>query len=64
MDYAGLLLRWFHILPAIALAGGVIFMRWPLAAASAELDEASRTSLQNALRGRWAKVFTVWCSGK
>lgn len=59
MVYAELLLRWFHILPAIALAGGVIFMRWPLAAASTELDEVSRTNLHNSLRRRWSKVVMI-----
>lgn len=59
MDYTGLLLRWFHILPAVVLAGGVFFMRWPLAPATGELDDGVRENLRQAIRRRWAIVVMV-----
>lgn len=51
-----LVLRWCHILSAIGLMGGAIFMRFALlpAAAAAELDEASHARLRAGLRARWS----------
>ena len=55
IDYLAVLFRWFHILPAIVAVGGTIFMRFALHPAAAELPEAQRTALQEAVRSRWAR---------
>ena len=50
-----LLLRWFHVIPAIAMVGGLIYMRFVLPPALAQgTDEQFAL-----LRGRWAKVVMI-----
>jgi uncharacterized membrane protein len=55
MDIVSLLMRWMHILAAIALMGGTIFMRFALHPSLAALDETQQTKLKAAVRGHWAK---------
>ena len=55
-DYLGILLRWLHILPAIALVGGIIFARLALLPAAEALPEGHRKTLQEGVRQRWIKV--------
>lgn len=57
-----LILRWVHILSAITLMGGALFMRFTLLPAVASLDEATQTQLHNAVRQRWARIVAT-CSG-
>ena len=54
-----LILRWTHILAAIALAGGTIFRRFALLPAMAELPADARHQLGASLRGRWSKVVMI-----
>ena len=50
------LLRFFHIVPAIFLAGGVFFMWIAVLPALGTLNDDTRESLMTAVRGRWSKV--------
>jgi uncharacterized membrane protein len=54
-----LLLRYMHILGAIALMGGTIFMRFALAPAVRELDPAMRAAVHEQVRSRWAKFVML-----
>ena len=54
-----LLLRYMHILGAIALMGGTIFMRFALVPTVPELDEKSRGALHEGVRSRWAKFVML-----
>jgi len=56
---AGLVLRWIHILAAIALMGGAVFQRFALMPAAAELPEEAHEQLRQALRGRWSKLVMM-----
>ena len=53
MDYTALLLRWAHILAAIAALGGLVFARFGLRPALAEVDSATRERIHDAIRRRW-----------
>lgn len=48
-----LLLRWAHVLAAIAALGGLAFARFGLVPALAELDAATRERIHDAIRRRW-----------
>jgi uncharacterized membrane protein len=50
-----LILRYMHILGAIALMGATIFMRFALAPAVGKLDPAAKATLHEEVRGRWSK---------
>jgi uncharacterized membrane protein len=54
-----LLLRYMHILGAIALMGGTIFMRFALAPTVRELDAATKAALHDQVRSRWAKFVML-----
>lgn len=54
-DIVSLLMRWMHILSAIALMGGTIFMRFALHPALGAIGSDQKQALQAAVRGRWAK---------
>src|SRR5687768_13113525 len=51
-----LILRYMHILGAITLMGGAIFMRFALVPSVGELADESRRQLHERVRSRWAKV--------
>ena len=57
-----LVLRWSHILPAIILVGGTLYMVFALypAMQAAEFDE--KAELKASIRRRWAKVVMI-CAG-
>lgn len=57
-----LILRYMHILGAIMLMGGTIFMRFGLAPAVAGLDTQTRTNLHEQVRSRWSK-FVMLAAG-
>lgn len=57
-----LVLRYMHILGAIMLMGGTIFMRFALAPVVAGLDAAAKASLHEQVRSRWSK-FIMLASG-
>jgi uncharacterized membrane protein len=48
-----------HILGAIALMGGTIFMRFALVPSSGEIDDETRRQLQERVRSRWSKVVMI-----
>jgi uncharacterized membrane protein len=54
-----LILRYMHILGAIALMGGTIFMRFALAPTVASLDERTRQNIHEQVRSRWAKFVMI-----
>lgn len=54
-----LALRYMHIIGAIMLMGGTIFMRFALAPTVAELDEQSRRAMHDSIRARWAKFVMI-----
>lgn len=54
-----LVLRYMHILGAITLMGGTIFMRFGLAPVVAGLDDAARSSLHQQVRARWSKLVMI-----
>jgi Predicted integral membrane protein len=54
-----LILRYMHILGAIMLMGGTIFMRCALAPTVAQLDPAARATLHEQLRSRWSKFVML-----
>jgi hypothetical protein len=53
MDPTLLLLRWAHLLAAIVAMGGLVFARFALLPAVAELDETSRERVHDTVRRRW-----------
>jgi hypothetical protein len=57
-----LTLRYMHILGAIMLMGGTIFMRFGLAPVVAGLDAKTKADLHERVRGRWSK-FVMLAAG-
>jgi len=56
VDVVTLLMRWLHVLAAMATLGGATFMRFGLLPAAAEsLDEPAQQKLREAVRARWAR---------
>lgn len=54
-DMFALVMRWLHILSAIALMGGSIFMRFALHPSLASLSEDAQQTLKAQVRRYWAK---------
>ena len=59
-DYIQLLSRWGHIIPAVILVGGAIFMNTVLIPALGESEDASE--VKDKVKRTWAKVIMV-CAG-
>ena len=57
MDYLNLAMRWLHIIPAIALIGGTIFMRFALVPTYEQLDDEQREKVQEAVRRGWSRLL-------
>lgn len=56
IDVVTLVLRWIHLLAAMATMGGAMFMRFGLLPAATEsLDDPAQQKLREAVRGRWAR---------
>ena len=53
MDPTLLLLRWAHILAAIVAMGGLVFARFALLPALAEVDASTRDKIHDGIRRRW-----------
>jgi hypothetical protein len=53
MEAVLLLLRWAHILGAVLTVGGLFFARFAFLPAVAEVDDATREKLHEAVRRRW-----------
>ncbi len=56
MTALALLSRWLHMIAAMAVVGGPIFMWLALFPAAGSLADDSRRALMEAIRRRWAKV--------
>jgi uncharacterized membrane protein len=54
-----LIMRYMHILGAIALMGGTIFMRFALRPAVGAISPDAKATLHEQVRGRWAKVVML-----
>ncbi len=54
-----LILRYMHILGAIALMGGTIFMRFALRPAVGLIAPDAKTAFHEQVRSRWAKVVML-----
>lgn len=57
--YAQLVLRYLHIMGAIALFGGSLFARVAIVPTLAALPEADRQKLHEQIRSRWGKVVHI-----
>ena len=53
MDPVTLVLRWAHVLAAIVAMGGLVFARFALLPAIAELDDQTRDGIHDRIRRRW-----------
>src|SRR4029450_10435622 len=62
LSWLMLLLRYMHILGAIALMGGTIFMRFALAPTVATLDPETKAKIPEQVRSRWSK-FVMLAAG-
>ena len=56
MNFAAILLRWLHIIPAIAAGGATLYASIALLPSMQELPEAERTRLREAVVKRWRGV--------
>lgn len=59
MSWLGLTLRWFHLVAAMMVVGGTIFMRFALAPSVGALADAERQALHQQVRSRWAKMVAA-----
>ncbi|MEW4451556.1 hypothetical protein AB1L30_02615 [Bremerella sp. JC817] len=57
-----LVIRWAHILPAIILVGGTLYMVIALHPAMNATEFAEKPELKTAIRQRWSKVVMI-CAG-
>ena len=54
-----LISRWLHIIPAIILVGGTLFMRLALSPVASAAADSETAELREALRRRWAKWVMI-----
>lgn len=59
LDYFGILMRWLHILPALAMVGGTLYMRLAVVPATQSLADDQRKSVTEILRSRWAWIVHI-----
>jgi uncharacterized membrane protein len=59
MYWFSLALRWFHLVAAMIVVGGTIFMRFALVPAAGSLQDEQRKSLHEQIRSRWAKLIAA-----
>ena len=57
MDILDLAMRWLHIIPAIALVGGTLFMRFAVVPAYDQLDDEQRDKIQESVRRGWSRLL-------
>ena len=58
-DIPGLIFRWLHVIPAIVMVGGVIFMRCCLVNSNATESGTSLFDAQEQTRKRWGKMVML-----
>ena len=56
-EILALVSRWLHIIPAILLTGGILFMRFALVPAVTESGDSAE--LRESIRGRWSKLVMI-----
>jgi uncharacterized membrane protein len=56
MNWLSLTLRWFHLVAAMIVVGGTIFLRFALIGAVVELADEQRKALVERIRSNWAKL--------
>ena len=54
-----LISRWFHIIPAIVMVGGTIFLRLALLPAFSEMADGEHTALRESIRRKWMKWIGI-----
>jgi len=57
MNWLVFVLRWFHLVAAITVVGGSIFMRLALVPSIGVLADDQRKMLHEQIRSRWAKLI-------
>ena len=57
MDFVSLISRWLHVIPAMALVGGTLFMRFSYVTATKECDASDE--LRESIRKKWAKIVMI-----
>jgi putative copper export protein len=59
MDMVSILLRWLHIVPAVAGGGATVFAAIALVPTLGELPAAERSQIRDTVMRRWRPVFTA-----
>lgn len=59
IDYVAFILRLLHILAAITIVGGSVFMRFALLPAVSSLADEQRRTLHEAVRARWSRLIQL-----
>jgi hypothetical protein len=59
IDYLAFSLRLLHLLAAITVVGGSVFMRFALLPAVRTITEEQRRSLHDAVRARWSRLVQL-----
>jgi uncharacterized membrane protein len=59
MYWFALALRWFHLVAAMVVVGGTIFMRFSLVPSVSVLADEQRKALHEQIRSRWAKLIAA-----
>lgn len=57
LEIVSLVSRWLHVIPAIALVGGTLFMRLSYVPATQECEASAE--LREAVRKKWAKIVMI-----
>jgi len=57
LEIVSLVSRWLHVIPAIALVGGTLFLRLSYVPATQECDASAE--LREAVRKKWAKIVMI-----
>lgn len=58
-DILPLIFRWLHIVPAIILVGGTLFMRLALAPVASAAADSPSAELRESIRRKWAKWVMI-----
>ncbi len=59
LDILPLISRWLHVIPAIVLVGGTLFMRLALAPVASAAADTESAELRESIRRKWAKWVMI-----
>lgn len=59
LDILPLISRWLHVIPAIVLVGGTLFMRLALAPVASATADSESAELRESVRRKWAKWVMI-----